>query len=76
MSLEPPKRKIIYIGDEAPDGDPKYFGWIDTTTRTVKVYEGGQWVIKASFTEDGYTGTFQVAKKELTFQNGLLVKYE
>jgi hypothetical protein len=76
MSLEPPKRKIIYIGDEAPDGDPKYFGWIDTATRTGKAWENGEWVVKIDFNTVGYTGTFRVANKELTFHNGLLVKYE
>jgi hypothetical protein len=78
MGLEPPKRKIIYIGDEAPGGDPKYYGWIDTTTRTVKAWENGQWVVKTSFADitEGYTGEIKNGKETFIFKNGLLVKYE
>jgi hypothetical protein len=77
MVIEMPKRKIIYIGDEAPSGDPTYYGWIDTTTRTVKVYEGGHWVVKASFadTTEGFTGEIKNGKETFVFKNGLLVKY-
>ncbi len=75
--MENPKRKIIHISDTPPDGDPKYCGWIDTATRTVKVYEGGQWVVKASFadTTEGYTGEIKNGKETFVFKNGLLVKY-
>jgi len=49
--MENPKRKIVFIGDDSPGGDPKYYAWVDTTTRTIKVVEGGQWVIKVSFAD-------------------------
>lgn len=79
MAIEMPKRKIIYIGNEAPDsGSPQYCGWIDTTSRTVKVYEGGQWVSKVSFvdTTEGYTGEIKNGKNTFVFKNGVLVSYE
>lgn len=77
MPIENPKRKIIFIDSTPPTGDPKYYAWIDTATRTVKVYEGGQWVIKASFadTTEGYTGEIKNGKDTFVFKNGLLVKY-
>ena len=76
--IELPKRKIMFIGEAAPDcNDPQYYGWIDTATRTVKVYEGGQWVVKASFadTTEGYTGEIKNGNNIFTFENGVLVKY-
>ena len=75
MPIELPKRKIVFIDSTPPAGDPTYFAWIDTATRTVKVYEGGQWVVKASFAEDGYTGEIKHGKDTFVFKNGLLVKY-
>ena len=50
MAFETPKRKIMFIGTEAPDRQ-QYTAWIDTASRTIKVYEGGQWVMKASFAD-------------------------
>ena len=75
--MENPKRKIVFIGDDSPGGDPKYYAWVDTTTRTIKVVEGGQWVIKVSFadTTEGYTGEIKNGKETFVFKNGLLVKY-
>lgn len=74
--FEPPNRKIMHISDTPPDGDPKYIGWIDTATRTGKVYEGGQWVVKFSFAENGYTGEVKAGNKTFTFKNGILIAYE
>lgn len=78
MVVELPKRKIIFIDDDAPSGDPSYYGWFDTTTRTVKVWENGQWVVKLTFTEllEGYTGTVKVGGEDFTFENGLLKTVE
>ena len=75
--IETPKRKIIFIGDAPPDGDPKYYAWIDTVYRQVKVYEGGQWVVKASFVDatEGYTGEIKHGKDTFVFENGVLKKY-
>lgn len=75
MVYESPKRKIIFIDSNPPSGDPTYFAWIDTATRTVKVWEAGQWVVKASFAEDGYTGEIKHGNNTFVFKNGLLVKY-
>jgi hypothetical protein len=50
MAYEPPKRKMVYIDDKAPE-HVEYSAWIDTATRTIKLYEGGQWVIKVSFAD-------------------------
>ena len=78
MPIETPKRKIIFIGSEPPEGDAQYCGWIDTSTRTVKVYEGGGWVVKASFadTTEGFTGEIKNGKDTFLFKNGILLKYE
>jgi len=76
MVYEPPKRKMVYIDDKAPE-HVEYSAWIDTATRTIKLYEGGQWVVKTSFadTTEGYTGEIKNGKETFVFKNGLLVKY-
>jgi hypothetical protein len=76
--IELPKRKIMFIGDAPPDGDPKYYAWIDTVYRQVKVYEGGQWISKADFADPMPEGEDAEIKTEggvLVFKNGILVKH-
>ena len=71
-----PDRKIIYVNDMAP-ANSEYVAWIDTASRTIKVFEGGQWVVKASFadTTEGYTGEIKHGKDTFYFKNGVLTKY-
>jgi len=78
MPIETPKRKIMFIDSEPPDGNNyQYCGWTDTATRTVKVYESGQWAIKANLADetDGFTGDIKNGKETFVFKNGLLIKY-
>lgn len=78
MATEKPKRKIIYIGDTAPDNS-EYVAWIDTAERNVKIFENGQWVVQVSFADSvpgGVTDTFKVANKNLTFTEGILTSYD
>ena len=77
MVIESPKRKIVFIDSNPPTGDPKYYAWVDTATRTIKVSEGGQWVVKASFadTPEGESAEIKTEGGVLVFKNGLLVKY-
>ena len=77
MPIEMPKRKIMHIGNTPPEGDCRYVGWIDTASRTVKVWENGQWVVKASFadTPEGESAEIKTEGGVLVFKNGLLVKY-
>lgn len=76
MSIPNPVRKIVHIDDTAPT-NTEYVAWIDTATRTIKVFEGGQWVVKASFADvtEGYTGEIKNGKDTFVFENGVLKKY-
>jgi len=74
MAIEKPNRKILHIGDYAPS-ITEYSAWLDTATRTIKLYEGG-WVVKAKLAEDGYTGEITHGNNKMTFKNGVLVSYE
>ena len=76
MPIPKPERKIIYINDTAP-ANTEYVAWVDTATRTIKIFESGQWVVKASLadTTEGYTGEIKNGKETFVFKNGLLVKY-
>jgi hypothetical protein len=77
MESEKPLRKIVYIGDTAP-AQGEYAAWIDTASKSIKVYESGQWVTKTSlsYSPSGYTGKIKQGNKDLYFENGLLLKYE
>ena len=50
MPIPKPERKIIYINDTAP-ANTEYVAWVDTATRTIKIFESGQWVVKASLAD-------------------------
>jgi hypothetical protein len=77
MPIPKPERKIIYINDTAPVNS-EYVAWVDTTTRTIKVFEGGQWVMKVNFADtmelpEKLKLTTLVVEKEAQFNNVIKV---
>jgi hypothetical protein len=78
----PNTTKHLIIGTELPSEPAEHWGnfaWLNPTTRDIRVYVNGEWVISTTLADtlvaEGYTGTIKHGKEDMVFENGLLIKY-